>query len=285
MTERRRDGKRLFASRYTIDERGRRTIPLPNLESRKNSILFFGCSLMFGEGVNDDETLPFQVGRLAPEHRPYNYAFNGYGPQHMLAKLQQGDIESEVAGSGRQLVYVFIDDHVKRAISSMRTVWVHRSPYYFIDAEDRLTRDGTFNSARPHLYRFYHDILLKSQTLTFFDIDFPLFVRERDLALTARIIEASFQEFRRRFRSDEFLVVIYPVGAEELGGRLAQYLHRAGIKHFDYSGKIPWSDEFFLDKVYDAHPNGKANLAVARRLVQDLGIGAESDATDRISRK
>ncbi|OQY36439.1 MAG: hypothetical protein B6243_03195 [Anaerolineaceae bacterium 4572_5.2] len=87
----------IYDVEYSIDQYSRREVPGLEFrvsgsetsntkpETRNQFILFFGGSFIFGEGLNDDETLPAHVGRLAPRYRPYNYGLSGYGPQQMLA--------------------------------------------------------------------------------------------------------------------------------------------------------------------------------------------------------
>ena len=58
---------------YSIDEFHRRITPVGQTEDRTRFLLFFGDSFTFGEGVSDNETLPFYVGELAPKYKPYNY--------------------------------------------------------------------------------------------------------------------------------------------------------------------------------------------------------------------
>ena len=278
------DSKRIYRAQYSIDDHGRRAVPVAAAERRENFVLFFGCSFTYGEGLNDDETLPSFVGRLAPDYRPYNYAVGGYGPQHMLARLESGRIEAEVTERTGKLVYVFIDDHVKRAMNTMRTDWVHHSPYYVADPSGRAVRQGNFNSARPYLYALYHDVLPHSQILRFLNmVDFPLTVSDADIELTAKIIEASAKQFFDRFGSKEFYVLLHPVGSSLYGSPLKKYLEKSAIKYIDYSGKLPWAADYYLDPVYDLHPNAVGNRLLAAKLVGDLGLVAKKGRTVGLS--
>jgi hypothetical protein len=92
---RKKNQQLLYEVIYSTDALGRRSSPVAE-GPRPHFILFFGDSYTFGEGVNDDETLPSFTGQFAPQYRPYNYGVGGYGPQQMLAKLQTEDIRQEV---------------------------------------------------------------------------------------------------------------------------------------------------------------------------------------------
>lgn len=49
---------------YTFNSQGYRVDKEFNQIDWKNSIVVFGCSMVFGEGVSDDETLPYFLGKL-----------------------------------------------------------------------------------------------------------------------------------------------------------------------------------------------------------------------------
>lgn len=60
-------------------------------------VLFFDDSLTFGEGVNDNQTMPYRVGmRSAGALRVYNFAFHGYGPHQMLAQIELGVVRDTI---------------------------------------------------------------------------------------------------------------------------------------------------------------------------------------------
>ena len=91
-----RGGTLLYQATYTTDAYHRRITPIDHLEQRHKFLLFFGCSMTFGLGVNDDETMPFYVAQFASHYHPYNYGVSGYGPHYMLAQLQRGALTKEI---------------------------------------------------------------------------------------------------------------------------------------------------------------------------------------------
>ena len=144
-------GQRLHQATYTTDAYHRRITPVDHPEQRHKFLLFFGCSMTFGLGVNDDETMPFYVAQYASHYRPYNYGVSGYGPHYMLAQLQRGDLPKEIHEHQGIAIYTFIDHHINRAIGTMRVYnqWEQHAPFYTLDAHDRLVRKGDFTSGRP----------------------------------------------------------------------------------------------------------------------------------------
>ena len=133
---------------YTTDEFSRRITPWSSRGPVDKFALFFGCSFMFGQGVMDNETLPYYVGELTSRYRPYNYGGIGYGPQQMLAKFQERTLPREVSERQGVLIYLLIGDHVNRAIGSVQ---VHNDrgigmPFYTVDSDGMLVRRGNFKS-------------------------------------------------------------------------------------------------------------------------------------------
>lgn len=213
--------------------------------------------------MNDDETLPAQVGERAPAYMPYNYGVQGYGPQQMLLELQGDEIRSEVRQQSGVLIYLFIDDHVKRAIGSM-SIYNSRSvthPYYRLDANDNLVQ---FSRVSP-LPEMLYGILGNSLALKTFNVDLPP-IGDQELRITARVIQAARDEFKRKFNSEDFYVLLYPGRKSSL----IPYLEQAGIKYLDYAKVFPFTPAYHLFQ--DGHPSPLAHQTLAEQVVKDLQL-------------
>ena len=87
VTSRKTMGKQLvYDVAYTFSGQGAR---VTKGDRNGDTWLFMGCSFTFGEGVNDDETLPayFSAG-LGHQANVVNLGFHGYGPHQMLRSLE-----------------------------------------------------------------------------------------------------------------------------------------------------------------------------------------------------
>ena len=83
----RADGVVQYDVRYTVDEHSRRKVA-QHPEARK-AVLFFGCSFTFGEGLTDEDTLPYRVNeKIGGEFQAFNFGYSGYGPHQFLALLE-----------------------------------------------------------------------------------------------------------------------------------------------------------------------------------------------------
>jgi hypothetical protein len=91
-----KQGDIIYDVHYSIDNDGFRLTKLTNNE-QPHRINFFGCSMTFGEGMNDEETLPYFVQKNLQEVKVKNFGWHGYGAHQALAILQssrdtRGDI-------------------------------------------------------------------------------------------------------------------------------------------------------------------------------------------------
>jgi hypothetical protein len=277
-TKKRADGKVIFKATYSTDARGRRATPVESAATRNRYLLFFGCSFIFGEGLNDDETLPYYVGRLAACYRPYNYGVIGYGPQQMLAMLEEGGLRKQIPQRKGALIYSYMGEpvagHIDRAIGSLHIFgWASRFPHYFIGPDGELTRDGNFRTGRP-IRSLTYRALRKSAIVRTLGLNHPFRINEGHVELTARIIEESRRIYQEDFLSDDFYVVILPGAVKRTSDMLIAKLKESGVRVLDYRDRSEFSaPEYRIAE--DEHPSKRWNQRMAALIVKDLGLDKE----------
>ena len=78
---------------YTIDSDHSRVSPIDSKSSKSGiAVNFFGGSFMFGEGLNDDQTIPHFFTRFVPGTTVKNYGFHGHGVHNSLKLLDDGKV-------------------------------------------------------------------------------------------------------------------------------------------------------------------------------------------------
>jgi hypothetical protein len=272
-------GTLVYQGTYTTDAYGRRITPIEPPEQRRHFLLFFGCSVTFGLWVHDDETMPFYAAQYAPHYRPYNYGVSGYGPNQMLAQLQNRDLTKEMPEPQGIAIYTFIDDHIYRALRGARVSppWGVHTPLYILDSQDRLVLQerATFGSRLGSLL-FWG--LGHSQILTYFHIMPPPMprIKAEHMRLTARVIEESRKAFHQQFPRGEFYVLLYP--GVRRGKDLLPYLAQAGIPYLDYSHLIDWPHPELTLAEPTMHPAAQGHKRVAAQLAHDLRIAEGAEA-------
>ncbi len=114
-----KNGEVVYDVNYTIDKDGHRiTSNFTNNKNSKKSVLFFGCSFTYGEGVFDIQSLPYVFHEnMKNEYDVYNFGFSGYGAHQMLVILEN-DLEKQSINNHKPIKHVFyqaILDHIRRA--------------------------------------------------------------------------------------------------------------------------------------------------------------------------
>jgi len=119
--------KLLYNVQYTIDQNGLR-IGFNHRQEPETAVLFFGGSFTFGEGVNDNETMPYRFEEKGI-FKAFNFGFHGYGPHQMLAILENEMEKSIVSDTpSKYAVYQAIAGHVDRCAG--RAWWDQSGPRY-----------------------------------------------------------------------------------------------------------------------------------------------------------
>lgn len=266
-----KDDELIYEMTVTTDEKGRRITPIAQFRDSDRFIAFFGDSYTFGDGVNDNETLPYFVGTLLPDYQVYNYAFSGYGPQHMLALLE-GDLLSEKLNAKRAIgVYLYIDAHVGRAAYSMRSGWVQQSPFYVLNKNDEVERKGNFHTTNPIRYALYQDLLSKSSLLKLLGVNLP-YIGTDEILFTCRIIARSREIFEEKFPNSSFFAVFHP-GQNQYAKDLKQCFTERGVNYLDYSEE-DWPEKYRIP--FDGHPNAIGHQYFASLLAPVLQATTDS---------
>lgn len=150
------EGEVLYAATYTIGPNGLR-ISSPPADDHAASpgaecIPFFGDSFTFGQGLDDRQTLPFQVDVQSDDrYRTFNFGVMGYGAHQMLSALQHGLVDDAMRCDPTRVSHVLyqaITDHVRRAAG--RAWWITRGPRYDLTQDGGVRPDGHFEDGRRH---------------------------------------------------------------------------------------------------------------------------------------
>jgi len=126
-----KSGIPIYSADYTIDS---------NLLRETHSvetgptIVFFGDSFTFGEGLNDADTLPQQFADLlGRKQRVLNLGYPGYGPQQFLAELQTGRFDGVIGEQPRLFIFMTGAGHGHAERTACKPFWVRRWPRYTLE--------------------------------------------------------------------------------------------------------------------------------------------------------
>ena len=128
-----RGGDTIYSCTYSlIPDSGTNSIQLNHRKGFRSDsndsaeIVFLGCSITFGEGINDNQTFSYKSGEYC-NTSSVNFGMSGYGT-HQAYTIYQNRYAGLNDGKHRTFVYSFIPDHILRA--KCIYPWNTNDPYY-----------------------------------------------------------------------------------------------------------------------------------------------------------
>ena len=262
------DGAAVYDVHYTIDAHGHREVPGIGEPSSRPAVLFFGGSYTFGEGLEDNQTIPAQMVRASGARwTAANLGFHGYGPHQMLRSLQLGlPHELGLARIERVVYFAVPWLHLDR-IAGLRP-WDPFGPRYLLDSSGRPRFEGSFLDPESWWDRLAASSRFYWRIRGLFDLSEQ---EKRELAValveeSARLIEEDF--------GAEFSVLVWP-DDEGRSAFLAARWSEAGLDVIDASDILPdpWAPEYRI--AGDDHPNALAARMIGRALAEYFERGAD----------
>jgi hypothetical protein len=239
---------------YSLGSLGWRVSPVTD---SNRTLVLFGCSFAFGEAVSDNETLAYYLSE-STGLQVNNLAFRGYGPQHMLAQLQDpGNAESLMSDAA---VYYFMDGHIRRAIGDMHVYnsWGSSMPHYVLDHDGTLVRRGSFDEGRPVISWLY-DMLGDLYFVKMGNVNLPP-PAESHIILTVKIIGESSKIYEQQY-GNEFYVFLLPEDSY-----MVPYLDEINVSYI--IGKEGLTEGFTAP--YTLHPNSELNRVSAEAISETI---------------
>ena len=262
-------GDTLYSATYTLNEHGYRTTPECDSSNGSYS-LFFGCSIALGYGVNDDQTVAYHYQKES-KSKAYNFAWNGYGTNHMLAILQNDQLNKQVVEKDGTAYYIFFWDHILRSVGAMKyyTEWLYTSPYYYMD-DGKLIGDRSFADGRYWQSKFY-ECFSQSAIKNYFEIEHPFRLNESHYDIVTEMMLETKKEYKKQFGNDNFVVVIYPAYKDYSKAEMKEfqsYLRKKKIRYVDLSNVIEYGGSHTLNG--DSHPNSETHAMLAKELFERM---------------
>ena len=273
------DDELIYQVSYSTNKHGlRRSMGGDREEGHFGCIFVYGGSFAYGEGLNDDETMAWQLDVLTGRrHRVFNFGLHGYGPHHMLASLESGHTAS-VAGCGDEpvvVIYQAISDHLRRALGL--TSWDKQGPRYQLDDQGMAVHAGYFDETMTR-GRLFHLLDESYIFRTVLGSNRPR--RTEDVDLFLAIVEKARVTSSEQFDLQDFVVIYWDDGPQDT---LPGWLDNHGLHAFRVHDIIPGSrsndSEYRLDG--DNHPSPLANEKLAGFIVARGLVPQRKDNPER----
>lgn len=269
-------GRIVYDVTYTIDEYGRRVTPHVEKENRDFFVALMGDSYVFGEGVENDETLPSYMAQQTQKTMFYNMGFHGYGPNSLLARALkkpeffQGIIQSRGIGA-----YLFDPSDIARTIGTMSLIsdW-GRDLSEFTFEEQGPVFQGSFGQNYKNQIRFYK-WFSELDTVQVLGLDWPMFYLPSHFEKVGDTIEALKNEFMRVTNARDFIVIIIREfdSSNRVYHKMMDHLDQRGINYLDYTqSDISQISQLPLYIDYEGHPRPHFYKIFSKILVNDLEL-------------
>lgn len=250
---------------------GRRVVPNNN-DTSNNNLFIVGCSHAFGDGLNDNQTLPYFINKHANQkYHIYNHAFSSYGT-HQALKIVENKILSHANLSNAEnncVIYSFIPSHFERAAGYK--IWNVHDPYYEVE-NNQLIYKGSFDENRL----FKSNFLVKGtkkvwRSSQLYKSLFTPTVNQNDIIRVVQLIkQMSLLLSKKNIR---FIVLLSQSDLEYDDEHiLYEELKTYNIEHY-FATSIIKDLEKNTEKyiiIGDGHPNEKYNDKIAAYLIQVL---------------
>lgn len=266
-----RDGSTQFDVTYHLDERGYRVVPQDDVPKSAH-VVFMGCSFTFGDGCEDDETLPAQVACLRPPWQVHSFARPGTSPAQALLQLQSGELD-HIAPRPGVAVFRFIPDHVNRLVPGRQrsNEMLRSSPYFQRDASGVPVYLGAMGDRAGGIIAL-NDFVCWLNVSQAIRLDTVVTLTQEHLELAVAILAAAGEEYTHRYPGNRFYVLIDPTchdGGIDLEGFL-NLLRARGILWLDPAGLYGTPADARFHFLGDGHPTPEAQALLAAWLVGHL---------------
>ena len=256
------DGHLVYDVNYTTNDDALRISPPESLGASRDCVLFFGCSFMFGEGVADDETLPWNVGVLAGgRFRVRNFGYSAYGPHQMLAAIESGLVANAARCDPKLAIYQSHPHHILRVAGKWSSD--RHGPAYALDAAGAVERVGSFaDQAGSNSWASGLRDLLPDGT-RFLDNTVP---DEADIRLFHAVVRRSRDLLQQSFPGIEFHVLHWDINAPYAEQLFHQGWDTGGIEVHRLSRVLPYAEPGWENSVllpHDVHPTAATHAKIA----------------------
>lgn len=258
---------------YTTDQWGTRLTARSAATHSQYFLALMGCSMIFGQGINDDETLSYYLQKELPQAHSYNFGVSGYGPHQLLAWLESGSIKKQVQEKKGIGIYSFITDHIYRVTRSHGIIaeFAPGQPYYRADENKIPRRDLGPPDQEDRPWHLLVRWISKHPILQFFGLRFPKLF-EADFQFFCSVVARMRDVFQENFPGSPFFVLFHPLGTNKgdpMDQRVRTCFEQRGLTLIDIDFDDR-KDRAELMNVDHLHPSAQGNALLAKSLVSIL---------------
>lgn len=199
------------------------------------TIAFFGDSMTFGAGLNDNETLPQAFADLTDRRfRVLNLAVTAYGPQQFLRALEIGEHDALLKKDPRLFIMLTAPWHAGRTSCKERNQW-YAPRYVFQDGAP--VYKGACSDAASGLFGAARALLRSTEMFHYFFESREPPIEEKDVDLYVAVLGKAGEIARQKYGvptlimylPDNFATERYQLGPAYGNRQIMEKLRAAGL--------------------------------------------------------
>lgn len=206
--------------------------------------IFAGCSCMFGEGLEDDQTIPYCFSEMnSYKNKIINMGYPATGTHHVLKWLESEKMKKLSWVKPKYIIYLFMDDHIFRAYEQQKifTVFYEENGKIF---ERKKTKEEPWSGD-------YLNSNIKSSRIIYKDK-----AKDFTIKLIAEIDKIAKMEYKSKF-----LLVLWP-------GELSDSIYAKCSEQNIDALKLKFDDITKYIIPDDGHPNATGAQETARQIYE-----------------
>jgi hypothetical protein len=256
--------KILVLTTLTTDHFSRRTTPIVGSGPRHNHLIVLGCSQVMGIGVENNETIPYFLGKLANDYRPYNYGVGAWGTGNIFAMLNVRNLAKEVSEKKGIAIYLFFDFHIQeRSVANLASPsFIAGYPTFKLGTVGKPEYLGSMKDVFPWTLFF-------SKLLDFFPT-IKNFLKEREWSMEERRLAVSLisgirDRYLAEFRGGRFVLV----QMNQLDSATNNLLADAGIERFHFFEQTKFQPNELINP-FDGHYSAAGNRKISEVIYEKV---------------
>lgn len=266
----------IYDMQFSTDQNGLRATY--TAKQPEKDVLFFGCSFTFGDGLNDNQTLPYLLSLRGKERiQTYNLAYSGYGPHQMLSILENRFEEKLMSDTTRPkfAIYTALPGHIVRSAGLASWVVTRHDPRYEINANGEIYHAGHFDvqaidiDFKTRLKAYLSNAYILKKLYPPFAYNRKRMPNEHDLDKYVKIVVKARDIFEQRYPGAEFHVVLWNLEDAESDKAIITTLIKRfcdnNIRLHEIKDILPgyYQNNPYYQIVHDRHPTPYANEIIA----------------------
>lgn len=242
-------------------------------DNKKNSILFFGCSYIYGFQLEENETLPYFINKET-NLTTINRGIPGGSILSTLYDLNDNKFYEEIKKypTPKYIIYLYINDHLTRIRNPYRSsVRPKNSPHYQINPEFKIENGQIIENVPNKLKLFLYSLYTTKAYHYFYAQNF----KQKDGI--DEFFDLMYQAKKitdEKFPKSKFVILLYKDGSHFT-------MHENIIKKLTDNGFIVLDTEKLAGHELETdkwrsgdkeHPNAKAFEDISKGLVKELNL-------------